>query len=95
MFLTWACMLTEHNPGNASQHQFRMVAKWEAGQAAPSTANLVALAHLLNVPLEELTEGKPEEARDIPEAAVCPRNQKEPEAVPEASGAVPAAPGGG
>lgn len=68
------------------------VAKWEAGQAAPSTANLVALAHLLNVPLEELTERKPEEARDIPEAAVCPRNQKEPEAVPEASGAVPAAP---
>jgi LPXTG-motif cell wall-anchored protein len=71
------------------------VAKWEAGQTAPSTANLVALSRLLNVPLEKLTEGKPQAGGDIPEAENCPESPGEPKVVPETRGEVAADPSQG
>lgn len=38
------------------------VVKWEHGTANPSTANLIALSQILEVPLAELVSGKAEEA---------------------------------
>ena len=35
------------------------IAKWEGGQSSPNSENLIKLANLLSVPIDELTDTKP------------------------------------
>lgn len=50
--------LTQDALANALEISRQAVAKWESGQSAPATENLLKLATLLEVPLEELAGPK-------------------------------------
>ena len=50
--------LTQDALANALEISRQAVAKWESGQSAPATENLLKLAALLEVPLEELAGPK-------------------------------------
>ena len=53
------------------------VSKWETDQSLPDTGNLLALAKLLGVTVEELTGTRPPSAEPpLPEASPAPRRSR-------------------
>ena len=51
--------LTQDAVASALEISRQAIAKWESDQSSPSTENLVKLANLFNVSLEELVDVKP------------------------------------
>ena len=45
------------------------IAKWEGGQSSPNSENLIKLANLLSVPIDELTDTKPYQPTALEEYA--------------------------
>ena len=61
--------LTQDALAEALEISRQAVAKWESGQSAPSTENLLKLANLLEAPLEELAGPKEQPAACLEEYA--------------------------
>ena len=47
------------------------IAKWEGGQSSPNSENLIKLANLLSVPIDELLFSLPEEMTRCKASSVC------------------------
>lgn len=66
------------------------VSRWECGETLPDTENLIALADLFEVSLDELVKGPGSEHEPVPEPESEPVSEPEPEKPTEPSPATPA-----
>lgn len=76
--------LSQADVAEALQLSRQAVSRWEAGAASPSTENLLRLAQLYGVTLDELLNG-PAAPAQAPETSPVPeQSEPEPEPVPKA-----------